>query len=308
MLGHFRRVALAALAEVAFLAKTPVFKGKRSMRMLSRPVCLVILTLTATLALPASAQDQPADPPSATTPAPQPTSGSDRMFLNFFEEATIVDGQWWEGQLELVNDSDIDSFILRGVAAFQLRPKLEVGGTVGFGTTDSNVVPDGTGATDLDLYGKWYFGSPGKKKKNEFAAGAILTVPTGDNTSGLGQDAFRLGGFGSFRRRAKRIIWNGNLGFRINDDAEFSGSDSLDGKGSTWAGFGILFPRSDKVSLIAETKYESKQFQGGKNLFSVLGGINWRLANQGMFRGAVDIGLKDGSPDLRVLAGYARTF
>ena len=104
------------------------------------------------------------------------------------------------------------------------------------------------------------------------------------------------------------MIWNGNIGFRLNDDAEFSGSGKLDGETSTWVGFGIIFPRSDKVSLVAETKYESKTFSGGKNIFSVLGGINWRLSNRGMFRGAADIGLKDGSPDLRVLASYAHTF
>lgn len=104
------------------------------------------------------------------------------------------------------------------------------------------------------------------------------------------------------------MIWNGDLGFRLNDDAEFSGSARKDGESSIWAGFGIIFPRSDKVSLVTETKYESNRYEGGKDMFSVLGGINWRLKNQGMVRLAADIGLKDGSPDLRVLASYAHTF
>ena len=40
----------------------------------------------------------------------------------------------------------------------------------------------------------------------------------------------------------------------------------------------------------------------------LLGGINWRLANRGMFRGAVALGLDDGAPDFQLLLGYAHEF
>lgn len=240
-----------------------------------------------------------------------PTSGQDRMFLSFFEEATLVEGQWWEGDLQYSDLDTLDTWVLRGVAAFRLRDKFEVGGTIGFGSSDSNVdgLPDGTGATDLDLYGKYYFGGKAESK-TEWAAGGLFTLPTGDNTAGLGQDAFRLGGFGSMRLRGKRVIYNGNLGFAINGDAEFPSlpTGKADGEFSVRAGFGVIFPRSDKLSWVLETKWESNTYDDGSNIWSVLGGVDWRAGSRGLIRAAVDVGLEDGAPDLRVTAGYAQTF
>ena len=63
------------------------------MRRPCRPILitLVVLTCCGSLAL---AQDS-----SGT----RPTSGSDRLFLAFAEDATLVDRQWWEGRVETAN-------------------------------------------------------------------------------------------------------------------------------------------------------------------------------------------------------------
>ena len=58
----------------------------------------------------------------------RPTSSNDRLFLSFAEDATVVDRQWWEGQVEAADDDDADASIIRAVVAFQPWVDMEVGG------------------------------------------------------------------------------------------------------------------------------------------------------------------------------------
>jgi hypothetical protein len=246
--------------------------------------------------------------PAAAEETNTPTYGADRLFMNFAEDATIIDGQWWEGQFVWA-DGDapytIDSMVLRVVAAVNLRPHLEVGGSVGFGDTDADGGVDGSGATDLDLYGKWHFGAT--KHGSELAAGGIVTIPTGDDTAGLGYDAFSFAGFGSLRHRFEHFVLTGNIGARANGDGGFRGAD-LDGDLSGFGGAGIIYPISDQVSLIGEMDFESSRFDGGKSMFDVSGGLNWHLSNRGIARVAISFGLADGSPDSTLTGGYVFLF
>ena len=77
-----------------------------------KPNLSTILVLAALLCgcLPALAQ---------TGSTGKPTSGSDRLFLAFIEDATLVDGQWWEVQVETADFDAFDANVIRGVAAFQ---------------------------------------------------------------------------------------------------------------------------------------------------------------------------------------------
>jgi len=247
--------------------------------------------------------------PAAAQQANTPTYGADRLFMNFAEDATIIDGQWWEGQFAW-SDGDapytIDTMVLRVVAAINLKPNLEVGGRAGFGDTDADGGgPDGSGATDFDLYGKWHFGA--SQQGTEFAAGGIVTIPTGDDTAGLGYDAFSVAGFGSFRHRFEQFVLTGNLGVRANGDGAFRGAE-FDGDLSAFGGAGIIYPISDQVSFIGEVDFESSRFDGGKSMTDVTGGLNWHLSNRGIARVALSIGLADGSPDTTLTGGYAFLF
>ena len=141
------------------------------------------ILLAAVVCLPVAAQTEPSQDDPNTR---RQVRATDRLFLSFAEEATLVDRQWWEGQAEFQDGNGFDAKILRGVAAFQPWAQVEFGGRVGFGDSSSGVLPDGSGATDLDLWAKYHFGSSGK---TEFAAGGIATVPTGDDAVGLGFDA-----------------------------------------------------------------------------------------------------------------------
>ena len=254
--------------------------------------------------LPLAAQTGSSEQATTST-ASGALSATDRLFLSFAEEATLVDRQWWEGQAEIQDASGFDARILRGVAAFQPWSDVEFGGRVGFGDTSlPGTLPDGSGATDLDLWAKYHFGSGGK---TEFAAGGVATVPTGDDTAGLGHDSFSLGAFGSMRYHGDRFVFAGNLGVRGNGDGRIFGID-LNGETSITAGAGVLIPTDSRLTFVGEARYESQRFNGFDADTRLLGGINLGVGTGGVFRAALAFGLSDGAPDGQLIVGYAATF
>jgi hypothetical protein len=267
---------------------------------------LSILALAGSATRAQPAPEPPTPTPPTTTPEARPTSGDDRLFLGFAEEATVVDRQWWEGQIERREADQVDLTLVQGIVAFQPWKGVEIGGRMGFGSSDtSGGLPDGSGGTDVDAWAKLYMGE--RFEDTEFAAGGIVTVPTGDDTAGLGTDAFGLAVFGSVRHRLTRMILSGNLGARMNGDGDYLGQD-LEGDTSLFLGGGVIVPISDQVTLVAEGRIESERFEGMDEDARILGGINWRALRRGMIRGAVAAGLADGAPDAQLLVGYAVRF
>jgi hypothetical protein len=263
------------------------------------PIRFILTTILLTALLPAAAFAQ--------SDSPQPaTSSSMRLFHAFIEDATVVDNQWWEGWAEYSERTGLDTFLVRGIAAFQPWENVELGATVGFGSSSTEgELLDGSGATDLDLWGKYHFGGGGDS--TEFAAGGVVTVPTGDDTAGLGYDAFSFGVFGAMRHRYERWILSAHAGIRVNGDGQMFGVP-LDGELSPMIGVGLFYPHSDEVTFVVEGNFETERFDGIDSDLRLLGGVNWRLSNRGILRSAVAIGLTDGAPDAQLLLGYAVNF
>jgi len=252
----------------------------------------------------------PAPAPAASSATPGTPSGfADRLFLSFFQDAALVKSQWWEGQVEYADGSKgipTDAFLVRGVVAFHPIKSLEVGGRVGFGTTSATPnVPDGTGATDLDAYGKWVFQNAATNL--DFSAGMLVTIPTGDDTVGLGFNSFATQAFGGLRYRLDSVELGGHVGIRYNGDGAFQGHH-LDGKTSFELSGSALFPLASQVSLVGELQVETDRFEQQDASTQLLVGVNWRAFGRGMLRGAVAGGLTSGAPNVRVLVGYAYTF
>ena len=141
----------------------------------------------------------------ATTTSTTNTSSHDRLYINFIEDAMVVDEQWWEGWLQYDDADYVKRTILFGRAAFQPWDSVEVGASIGFGSTDiSGSGNDGTGATDLNLWGKYFWNL--NNDRVEVSAGGIVTIPSGDDSVGLGFDAWGLKGFGAARYRLKPAV------------------------------------------------------------------------------------------------------
>jgi len=287
------------------------------MRVLNRfrpALLLAAIVAVTSVAFGADPEPAPADP----APVAESSGITDRLFLAFAQDAAIVTSQWWEGQLEFDDGSSgvpVDVFLVRGVVAFRPVKSLEVGGRFGFGQSSApgTANNDGTGATDLDLYGKWVFSNA--LENTDFTAGLLFTVPTGDDTAGLGYNAFSTQAFGGVRYRLENVVLGTHVGFRLNGDGKYQGQD-LAGKTSFELGVSALFPLANRVSFVGELQYESARFDNpspGSSLGSdaatqALAGVNWTAFPRGTFRGAVGIGLTDGAPDFRVLLGYAFHF
>ena len=282
-----------------------------------RPILLLAAIVAgAPAAFGVDAEPGPAKP---ATPA-APSGISDRLFLAFAQDAALVKSQWWEGQLEYSDASKgipVNAWILRGVVAFRPVKNLEVGGSFGFGDTSSSTNQfDGTGATDLEAYGKWVF--PNASPNTDFSAGLLITIPTGDDTVGLGFNSFASQAFGAVRSRLSNVVvLGGHVGLCLNGDGQFQGED-LNGKASYEMGFSALFPLANQVSLVAEAQMQTARFDnpnngsndaiGAEAATQILGGVNWRAFGRGMLRGAVAFGLTDGAPDFSLLMSYAYTF
>ena len=243
-----------------------------------------------------------------------PTASHDRLFLAFIEDATLAQNQWWEGQLEISDGRkspvppgrDVDAFIARGLVAFQPWIDVEVGVRVGFGSTDSSGGIDGSGATDLEAWGKYFLD---EWQDMELAFGGVVTIPTGDETAGLGEDSFGGSAFGSMRYRLKRLILSGHLGVQFNGDGrQINETVDRDGETALQIGVGVIYPFSGSVSGIAEISFDGGRLEGSDDDLRLLGGLNWRVEGRGNLRAAVTFGLDDGAPDAQVLLSYAAQF
>ena len=70
---------------------------------------------------------------------------------------------------------------------------------------------------------------------------------------------------------------------------------------------GIIVPWTFRATFVGEAFYEGERFDGFDDQAALLGGVNVMLKD-GSIRGAVGLGLADGSPDLEVTVGYAIPF
>ena len=276
------------------------------MRVLTRFRPVVLATIIATIATAAIGAEPAATPPASGTQKAAPAF-ADRLFLAFAQDAALVPSQWWEGRVEYADGKDNapNVWLVRGVFAFHPIKSLEVGGNVGFGHASSSVGPGGTGATDLDVCGKWVFADVSSNL--DLTAGLLISVPTGDDTAGLGYNAFGSQIFGGLRYRMRDVVIGGQVGVRYNGNGKFQGIDHS-GKTSFALGGSAIFPLANQVAIVAEAQFESDRFEDIDASTQLLVGVNWRAFGRGMLRGAVSGGLTGGAPNFRVILGYAYSF
>ncbi len=262
--------------------------------------CLILLAAVTIAVTPLAAQT------SSRTPT------TDRLFLGFAKDASLADQQWWEGQLEISSHDILDTVAAKLVFAVRPVERFEFGGIVGFADSDLPTPLnslEGSGATDLDLWGKYELGS--LEDGTDLAVGLTVTIPTGDDSAGLGRDSFDAGVFFSSRKAMNGFDLVGHVGANFHGDGRILGVD-LDGKVSAELGIGFIFPMSSTISLVAEGHLETKQYKNTGDLGDtdtrILGGADWKLGGNGMLRAALALGLTDGAPDTQLILGYAARF
>jgi hypothetical protein len=232
--------------------------------------------------------------------------GPDRLFLSFVEDTALVARNYVEFQIDATDFEHGDRQAVLAIGAFQLAavPGVEFGARTGYADLD-RPPGDGSGALDFELWGKLHL-LRSANNRIELTAGALLTLPTGDEDAGLGQDALQSKLFlaSSYDLGAAALI--GHVGLRTTEDGSAAGVP-LEGQVSGSVGLGVVVPFSPDFSLAFEATYDGERFEDADDDSRVLVGFNWRLW-KGKLRGALAGGLTDAAPDAQGLIGYALAF
>ena len=272
-----------------------------------------ILALSAMVAVasPAAAQPQTPQPEPPPYEAPPPETGvpprapsapghrdARRLFQRFAEDAAIVPGGWTEGQLIYSDLDDGDSNqLLAALIAFRVTDQVEAGLRLGYERQAADPGPDGSGLSDIDLYGKYRLhGGAGR-----CALGGLVKVPTGHQEEGLGTGKTDVEGFAACRADLQAVTVTGNVGLRYNGNPEAPLPDS---QASVLAGGGLLLPVGASITCVIEASYESQRLDGaGADARLTLGMQGVARAPGFGFRGALALPLSNGAPDFQIFFG-----
>src|SRR2546425_13107357 len=245
-------------------------------------------------------------PPYAAPGAPPKKGTSDRnerrLLQRFVEDAAVSTGGWVEMQYTYDNLADGSRHFLGPNVAFKIVNDVE--GGVRFGWVDVN--PDTgsneSGLSDLDLYAKYRF--PGGRART--AVGALVKLPTADETEGLGTGERDAELFAAWRADLEAVSITANAGFRFNGDPDAPLAHRND---TLLLGGGILLPASPRLTIVIEGSYETNRIKDAADDARLTLGMQSRgPRGRGGFRGAVAIPLKDGAPDGEVILGAFLTY
>lgn len=238
--------------------------------------------------------------PQASAPAAAPPMNRDarRLFQRFAEDAAIVPSGWAEGQAAYTNLSGNGTYEFLGTQlAFRLNDQAEAGLRLGWAHLDASDAPNGSGLSDIDLYGKYRFhGSAG-----HCAVGGLVKVPTADEEKGLGTGSADVEAFGACRADLKAASATANAGVRYNGSTD---APLPDARASVLLGGGLLIPTGPRATFVIEATYESERLDGAGSDARLTLGMQWSPPAPGLgFRGAVVLPLSDAAPDSQILFG-----
>ena len=259
---------------------------------------LTLLILMAGLPSAASAQQ-------STTTALPPITGDFRLMLlqDFMADAALVRSTWLEARGDYADWGDGGKDVsAMGVVAFNIKDTVELGGTFGYLDRDRSADQvlfgdrltsdiSNNGFEDVNIYGKMVFGQP----TWPWAAGFLIKFPTADEKEFLGSGAADYQLFVANRLPRTKYVWIWNASVRFNGDPDISGAGS--GKTSVAAGGGIILRLSYSWSFLAESRYESRRYDGGDSYFSVMPTFDFRPTENIALRLGVAFGLADGAPN-----------
>jgi hypothetical protein len=238
----------------------------------------------------------------AGTVRAQEITGNNRLLENFVEDGAVLRQGWLEAGTDYGEWSGGHDFNVGTRISFSARERFEFGGRfsyldrerargdVLFGERLSSGVSD-NGPGDVDLYGKYRF----KTQPRDWCAGILVKLPTADDQERLGSGRTDYEAFLATRRTFTKFAWIGNAALRMNGDAQTPGEAS--GKISGALGGGMILKLSYSWSFMAETRYETRRYQGGDVDFRITPSIDFRPTENLAFRLGVAFGLADGSPN-----------
>lgn len=262
---------------------------------------------TAVGAVPVN-RDLTIEVPTPPGPRAEEQRGADRLFLAFVEDPALAHYRHYEARLDYRDFDAGDSFLVEGIVAMQFAavPRVELGARGGYATLDISGVSDDSGVTDIDVWGKFHLWRSADTRA-DLTIGSIATLPTGDEASGLGQDAFQSKLFLGASYAWRSVLLVAHAGVATAENGKVFGVP-LQGQVTGAAGVGLLVPFTRRASAVFEAGFEGERFEDTDSTTQLLAGVNWRLGAHGQLRVAGSVGVGDRSDLSRLLAGYAFLF
>ena len=235
-------------------------------------------------------------------------AGVDRFFLSFVEDPALAQYRHYEVRLDYRDVGFGESPLLEGIVALQLAavPRVELGARGGFADIDIDGLVDDSGATDLDIWGKFHMWRSGDTRM-DLSLGVISTLPTGDPDAGLGRDAVQSKVFvgGSYAWASSLFVMS--MGFAAAENGEVLGAN-LEGEVAPTASVGLMVPFARGMSAVFEASYEGERFKDIGANSQLLAGLNWRFRDWGQIRLAGSKGVGETSDLARIIVGFAFGF
>ncbi len=226
---------------------------------------------------------------------PVSAMGEVRFFDHFHRDAIRSGSSYVEGYLGYTeyDHPDVSSIHVGARGGIPLVPRFELGLGGGFVDMDYDGGGGASGLTDLDIVGKYHLGTRGS---NRITVGGSLTLPVGDEE--IGEGNADLGLFGAIRRPL-----DGNTVLMGSAGLNFEERGGTDRKSSLHLGGGLIHRVDGRLHLLGELGMDT---EGDRMLFTA--GVDYLTWSGGRLRGAVSLGIDDGSPDFMLRGGYLTGF
>ncbi len=230
-----------------------------------------------------------------------------KLFQNFQKDAArsdtvYVDGTGFYVKYDKPDDKGTGILIQSGIP---LAENIEVGVDAGFMQRDPDYGKKESGLLDVGVTGKYHLDLQGASR---ITLGASLTLPVGDED--LGQDKTDFGFFGAVRYPVnEKLVVVGLAGLNFEEQTTVSvdfwgyADTDTDRETALQLGGGAIYRMDEKLHLIGEMNLKTEG-----DVMALSGGADFQLHPGGRLRGAVTLGLDDGSPDFGLQGGYQIRF
>ncbi len=235
----------------------------------------------------------------------QSNSEGVRLFQSYFFDSPIAKAPYGQAGLAYLDYEGGSTLMIGPQGGFPTTDKIELQAALSYVSSSPEVGEGESGISDLEVYGRYNLA---RKSNLSAAAGAMVTLPIGSDKIGAGN--LNFGGFGALRYALQNgMVITGTAGLIFYETTKIE-IDWMGGRVEEKTsresylklGGGVIYPISDLLHAVGELVMHT---EGDYMLLSA--GVDYTLGN-GRLRGGLGIGLDDGAPDLRLMAGYAISF
>ena len=231
-----------------------------------------------------------------------------RLFQTFFKDAPIANVPYGQAGLQFSDYDGFSSISLGAKGGYVINPELEVGGSINFVNWSPEKGDSQSGISDLLVTGRYLVLAPGKSKLVA-TTGGYITLPIGKKE--IGASKLNFGAFGAARFPLDNgFVITGCLGLDFLETTKYE-TDFTKGKieekteheFSLLLGAGGIYPLNEQLHIIGELNIQT---EGDYMLLS--GGVDYKLQMGSRVRAALGLGLDDGAPDIKLMAGFLHSF